>query len=205
MNLTRPHKISNLPDKWRDVIPKNYDKSTHPEQYEKIRNWAREFHEHQDSLCLIGRTGTGKTHLAVSVCKFIPVRTIPDNRYYSDQQIYSLPRITFQDYSELQVQLTSNPFSKERMISDLITLHDVVILDDVKLDNLTEAKVENLALIVNRAYNWNKRLVITANLTEKMFEELDERVYSRLREMCQWVIFTGEDYRKKIRSINGKK
>lgn len=188
------------------VTPKSYDRATHPQQYDEIRKWTENFHAHDDSLCLIGATGTGKTHLAVAFSKFIPLCVVRSRDYRNMPELrYRAARIYFQDYSEMQVYLTSNPGDKERYIKSIAMNFDCLILDDLKFENLTDAKLENLSLLINRVYNYKRKIIITANVPEELFGEIDDRVYSRLSEICIWIKFLGQDYRKtfKRRNQNG--
>ena len=150
------------------------------------------------SLVLFGNVGTGKTHLAISIAKRLPMVNYHEKsgmtEYVKKRKSKSLFLVADEFYQNLNdtIQLKK---SKLELINEYLSF-DLLIFDDLSSQNFTPAKGENLYLLINRAYLDSKRIIITTNFTPERLKELDERITSRLKEMANFLVFTGKDYRK---------
>jgi DNA replication protein DnaC len=82
------------------------------------------------------------------------------------------------------------------LITDWLRNYDLVVIDDLRVQNFSPAKQENLYLIINRAYLDNKRLLITTNFEIEELEKIDVSITDRLVEMAELMKFEGESFRK---------
>jgi len=135
-------------------------------------------------LWFIGPTGTGKTHLAVAVLKlaidagwgglYCWTRDyLRDLRAsYDDRQLDPLPRLLGAS---------------------------VLLLDDVgeaRLDRNPEWVREALIDVLGHRHMDLRPTLVTSNRSRReLREDLDERITSRLAEMCEVVVLEGPDYR----------
>lgn len=85
---------------------------------------------------------------------------------------------------------------------EIVKNSDVLILDDLGAEKVTEWVAEQLFIILNARVMREKFTVITTNyqkpsdLIEKLGGGVSgERIVSRLFELCTWVNISGEDYR----------
>lgn len=142
------------------------------------------------SLVLTGPTGTGKTHLAVSVLALLAEA----DRLISP---YVMPRGRFVVVPELLDAIKAT-FRYDDADDPLEPLTDVplLVLDDLGAEKPTEWVFDRLYVLVNHRYNNRLVTVVTTNYS---IRELDERGYgrmiSRLVEDANVVVLDGPDER----------
>jgi DNA replication protein DnaC len=163
-------------------------------------------------LLLIGKIGTGKTHLAVGILKeLIAVRGVP---------------CLFYDYRELLKEI-QNSYNASVQTTELDVLRpvfdtDVLVLDELGAVKPSEWVWDTVSLILNTRYNNNRTTIITTNFEdqpaaaangtvsmarsaardETLGDRIGERMRSRLHEMCRILKLDGPDFRQKFRSAN---
>jgi DNA replication protein DnaC len=163
-------------------------------------------------LLLIGKIGTGKTHLGVGIIKeLILTRGIS---------------CLFYDYRELLKQI-QNSYNASVQTTELDVLRpvfdtEVLFLDELGAVKPTEWVWDTVSLILNTRYNNNRTTIITTNFEdqaaagatnslsaaraavreETLGDRIGERMRSRLHEMCRIIKLDGLDFRQKFRSAN---
>jgi len=163
-------------------------------------------------LLIIGKIGTGKTHLAVGILKeLILARGIP---------------CLFADYRELLKEI-QNSYNPSVQTTELDVLRPVFETEVLALDELgavkpTEWVWDSVSLILNSRYNHNRTTIITTNFEdeaaaaasaplsparaavrpETLGDRIGERMRSRLHEMCRIIKLDGSDFRQKFRSAS---
>jgi len=163
-------------------------------------------------LLIIGKIGTGKTHLAVGIIKDLIL-----NKGIS---------CLFYDYRELLKQI-QNSYNATVQTTELDVLRpvfetDVLVLDELGAVKPTEWVWDTVSLILNTRYNDNRTTIITTNFedqpaagtngsvsparaatrSETLGDRIGERMRSRLHEMCRVIKMEGEDFRQKFRSAS---
>lgn len=148
---------------------------------EMLKKW----NETNDNICIMGITGSGKTHLAIAIyrdrdsqreAKFI---TIPD--------LLLKIRGTFRDDS---VQ------SEEGIVIEY-TGYPLLVLDDLGAEKTSEYSIATLYLILDRRIRHEKQTIITTNLSLQEIEDtLGARIASRIAGMRN-IKLNMPDFRKK--------
>ena len=164
-------------------------------------------------LLIIGKIGTGKTHLAVGIIKELIL-----NRGIA---------CLFYDYRELLKEI-QNSYNSTVQTTELDVLRpvfetDVLVLDELGAVKPTEWVWDTVSLILNTRYNDNRTTIITTNFRrpaggepwparisparaatrgETLGDRIGERMRSRLHEMCRIITLDGTDFRQKFRSAN---
>ena len=163
-------------------------------------------------LLIIGKIGTGKTHLAVGIVKELIL----------SRGIACL----FYDYRELLKQI-QNSYNSTVQTTELDVLRpvfetDVLVLDELGAVKPTDWVWDTVSLILNTRYNDNRTTIITTNFedqpaagaagsvsqirsttrNETLGDRIGERMRSRLHEMCRIITLDGADFRQKFRSAN---
>ena len=208
-----------IPRRYEHCELTNYDTDfpgAHPslaEAHFVASNFAQKCDPRGDKgLLIIGKIGTGKTHLAVGVVKELVL-----NRGIS---------CLFYDYRELLKEI-QNSYNTTVQTTELDVLRpvfesDVLVLDELGAVKPTEWVWDTVSLILNTRYNDNRTTIITtnfddqpaggavvsisparaANRSETLGDRIGERMRSRLHEMCRIIALDGTDFRQKFRSAN---
>ena len=73
---------------------------------------------------------------------------------------------------------------------------DILFLDDLGTEKASDWVKEQLYMVINERYSWNRPIVITTNLEmSEIAESYGDRFASRLTEMCEVVKYKGNDKR----------
>jgi len=197
-----------IPPRYLDCDFEHYDPQSFLQGKAKTMalNYAADYPHLDESfpeggLLLFGFSGTGKTHLAVGVLKEILRKGIS---------------CLFVDFHDLLAEIR-NSYDELSQTSELQILRpilttEVLLLDDLGSQRMTEWMQDTVFHIINLRYQQKKALVATTNLgleptvrdsKETLRDRLGYRVVSRLYEMCTFMELDGPDYRKDIRKAGG--
>lgn len=163
---------------------------------DRIRAFASRFPVVDKGLLLVGPPGIGKTHLAVSALREVVLERGAQGVYFDTRTLLSTIRSTYNP-----VTRTSEADLLARVMGA-----DLLVLDDLGAERPTDWVEETMNLIVNTRYNDRKPTIFTSNYETVadaddrdvflLQERVGFRIYSRLREMCEFLIFSGPDYRE---------
>lgn len=154
-----------------------------PESYERMKQilenakeYVSNFSKQRGNLLLIGKTGTGKTHISTSIAKEI-ISQGYDVIYDSTQNIVS----DFETDKFRSGYRESAPKSEKYLECDLL------IIDDLGTEFSSQFTVSCLYNLINTRQNRGLATVISTNLTPKeLASTYEDRIYSRI---------VGSDYR----------
>ena len=142
-------------------------------------------------LIFTGSVGTGKTHLARAIAR----EAVLTYEYHVNQ-------INFlRWYQQLKAD-----FDQEKKLIGRACLADLLIIDDVDKQRLTNYSQRKLYEIIDMRYEERRPTLITANRPDldRFFQtgaDVDEfagaAIADRVDEMAQWVEFAGESYRRR--------
>lgn len=139
------------------------------------------------SLFINGNTGLGKTFLCSAICHAL-----------AENGIISL----YITYSDLISNIKAGFDATTSGIDDLLAIArrvPVLILDDLGAEYITDFSIRCLFDIVNHRRNERLPMVISSNLTlSEVSSRYDERIASRLLEVCLPVRLFGADIRTRM-------
>ena len=159
-----------------------------------IRRFTEDYAPGNRGFLLWGKPGTGKTHLVCSM-----------SRHFLLEMGWS---VKFIDFFQLLSDLKSG-FSDGRSEAELISplvAPDVLIIDELGKGRATEWEISILDQLVSRRYNAGKTVIATTNYDPMkatgedrmpgLLSRIDERIYPRLCELCEFIEIQGDDYRR---------
>lgn len=146
-------------------------------------------------IYLYGNNGTGKTIMSI----FLTLEYIK-NQYINNNHC---PDFIFITVPELLL-IFRDCYSKKSELSEmeLLTTYsniDILILDDFGVEKNTDWAFQMLYILINRRYENMNKTIITSNLSlSQLADKLnDDRIPSRLQQMCDIIETAGFDYRSK--------
>lgn len=150
-------------------------------------------HELKNSLFIFGMQGRGKTVMAARILW----EEVKRNYIYDDGE---LKKYAFISVPKLLLELRntySTGDNKEFEIIEKYTKVDVLVLDDLGIEKMSDWVYQMLNIIISERYEQLKTTIFTSNYSlDQLAEHLgDLRISSRIMEMCEIVELTGKDYR----------
>lgn len=190
---------SNLGRRFRDRTFESFEREANPKAYDIALDYAQNFETYKrrgQGLVFIGEFGTGKTHLAAAIANYLIQRKVP----VVFGTLAGLLREVKKTYDEDSIVSTEQ-------IENRLKKVDLLIIDDLGKEKVTDWVLEKFYEIVNFRYENYMPFVITTNLTLKEIKQkfdnqhgyIGGAITSRLIEMCRVVKTEGEDYRKNLR------
>lgn len=180
-----------IPMRFRNRNFDNFIAST-PDQEHALavaRTFADNFSEHVEagtSLIFSGRTGTGKSHLALAIAQAVmPKHTA---MYLNALDAVRMIRDTWRKGSA----------QSETDILNSLGSIDLLVIDEVGVQNGTDNEQMLMFDIINHRYRDMKPTIFLTNLSTKGFSGyVTERSFDRLKECGTWVTFNWDSHRGK--------
>ena len=148
--------------------------------------FAENFARHHDNLLLIGTTGTGKTHVSTAIAKEVISQGF-DVLYDSTQNILN----------DFERDKFKSGYNQTESASDKYLECDLLIIDDLGAEFITQFSVSSLYNLINTRQNKGLSTIISTNLTaSELAGKYEGRIYSRIIGADYTVLrFEGDDRR----------
>jgi DNA replication protein DnaC len=160
---------------------------------EKIVSNAKTYVEHfedtgSEGFILWGTPGNGKSHIAAAI-----THGVKDKGF----------TVVFQTVPELleRIKSTFNNKQKEseREIMDALLHCDLLVLDDIGSEKVTDWVLEVMFRIIDGRYRKKKPIIYTSNFKpSELKDQLNERIYDRMVETSIIIENKGTSYRREI-------
>lgn len=145
-------------------------------------------------MILLGKPGSGKTHLAVGVLREVVKRNVARDPMFLSllSRFVVVPELL--DKLRERINDSSIPDPLPRLVEA-----PVLVLDDLGREKASEWVADRLYVLINARYNAERQTIVTSN---SELSELAARGYeamiSRLRDGAAVVKITASDYRKAL-------
>lgn len=172
-----------------DLSVYSYDEKVHERMkaiYAIAKSYVRDFATKRENLLLIGKTGTGKTHISTAIARELIHRGY-DVIYDSTQNIIS----------DFESDRFKNNYGKEENKSDKYLDCTLLIIDDLGTEFSNAFTVSALYNLLNTRQNKDLPTIISTNLSpEELARKYEDRIYSRIIGSGTKVLpFEGKDKR----------
>lgn len=144
-------------------------------------------------IIMLGGVGTGKTHLAVSICKNLCSRgvycylTTTNKIIRSVRSSWGTPKPT----DDWGVVLT------EELIIEKYVNHDLLVIDEIGTQYGTESERIIINEIINDRYEMDRPTILIGNVSFSEAEKiLGARVIDRVKDNGEVMFFEWDSYRK---------
>ena len=172
------------------------DDGSNPKLTKAMQNFVEHFQTFKEDgkgLLLFGSVGTGKTYLAACVANALIDKGIPC-------LVTNFARIA----NEVQ-----GKFDGRQQYYDNLNSFPLLVIDDLSAERKTEYMQEIVFNVIDSRYRAKLPIIITTNLTREELQKpadlTNQRIFSRLFEMCTPIEVTGNDRRRKaLREDIGK-
>ena len=198
--------VDDLPEIMRlNGVPKRYWKASiedFPPAYRKL--------DLEKSYYICGSRGVGKTHLLGGIYRQLVLNKEPER--YTDRDCRYRIYVEFDNYYHgfpyfvsapellLEIRSTFGGRSKnsEEGIIRKFSDKPVLLMDDLGAENASDWAVSVIFLLIDRRYNNELQTFITSNYNlNELASRLDDRISSRIAEMCEVLKMSGSDRRLK--------
>jgi DNA replication protein DnaC len=173
---------------------------------DNVKKVCDAFIENPFDLVLSGGPGTGKTHLAIAIFRYlVSVGHIDSGyrdwfEYHGDHYQVADHKALFMPVPELlaEIRATYNDRDKdEQELIDRVSSVDFLILDDLGAEKSTEWSISTLYLIIDKRYRAMNPTIATTNLSiDEIGQSLSRRIASRLAS-GKVITIKAPDYRMK--------
>ncbi|MBQ8027955.1 MAG: ATP-binding protein [Clostridia bacterium] len=156
---------------------------------EYCKEWAKDFSRSSGGIIMLGQTGLGKTHLSLAIAGVVVDKGY--NVYYNSVQ-------------NIMNSLEKEHFGRskgEESIDEDLYESDLLILDDLGAEFITQFTVSQLYNIINTRMIKGLPIIISTNLSMKEIEDkYSQRIASRIIGNTMPLYFCGKDVRQIINS-----
>lgn len=182
--------ISNLGQRFAECT---FDSFLQRPGTEKVVKNAKAYVEHfndidSEGLIIWGVPGNGKSHLAASIAHDIKSK-------YKTVVFQTVPELL----ERIRSTFNSNQKESEKEIMDALLHCDLLILDDIGSEKVSDWVMDIVFRIVDGRYRQKRPIIYTTNLNPKDLRfKLDERTYDRMVETSTIIENQGTSYRREI-------
>lgn len=156
----------------------------------------------EKSFFVYGPVGCGKTHLLCALLRETSYGT--SSRFLTSEELLSTIKDSYGKPFTPRWMQEEEDARNDNIVTTLCDV-DVLAIDDLGLERITDWSMSMMRLIINSRYNDMRRTYISSNMSlDTMAECFDQRIASRIYQMCEVIHMSAkEDKRTSRRKRKG--
>ncbi len=181
---------SGIPPRLQDATLRNYASEGDAQRnaHKLVCDYAKALETHLttgDGLVMMGNMGTGKTHLAVGLIRYVTRTLAVPAKYITAPALFSRIRASYNSHSETEADI----------LAELIRA-PLLVLDEIGVGKGSDNELNVTYSLLGQRYDECRPTIIITNLmSDDLKAWLGERVVDRLRDTSPVVLFNWESYR----------
>lgn len=195
--------FAELPDAFKGMTLQSFDLCVYSEKGQMIarmacgiiKEYLKSFKKAKEDgvgiYIFSAAKGSGKTRMAASIANELMHNHDTTVKFATSTKILNEIRRTYDRETDM---------TESRLLDALATV-DVLIIDDFGTEKVTEWVQDKFYEIINSRYIGKKVTMFTSNQNLDMLQ-YDDRITSRIKEMCYLVYFPEESVRDRIAEKN---
>jgi len=182
-----------VPKRYMDASITEFSKHQLPYSYGDIM---------EKSFFVYGPVGCGKTHLLCALLRETSYGT--SSRFLTSEELLSTIKDSYGKPFMPRWMQEEEDTRNDNIVTTLCDV-DVLAIDDLGLERMTDWSMSMMRLIINSRYNDMRRTYISSNMNlDTMAECFDQRIASRIYQMCEVIHMSAkEDKRTSKRKRKG--
>ena len=170
------------------ITPKRFENTKWQDVPLNIKELINNITENRKGIYIWGQSGSGKTHIAYAIANYLPNRD--KNRIkVIVKNVPELLKSIRDDYNRQNQD-------KEWTMDKIIENRDLLILDDIGSEKITDWVEETFYLLINKKYEEMIPIIFTSNYSiEELSTRLSDRIISRIVGSCDIINLKGNDRR----------
>lgn len=170
------------------MIPKRFEDANWEDVPQKVKEIISNILETRKGVYLWGKSGTGKTHIAYAISRYLLEKEPPKVM----NTFINVPILL----KSIKDDFDRKPSDKEHLLDKLMNNRDLLILDDLGSEKMSEWVEETFYLLINKKYEEMIPIIFTSNYSlDELSNRLSDRIISRIIGSCEIVELTGKDRR----------
>lgn len=166
--LINKQSFDNFDLEWYRDDPDNYERMKR--NLENAKAYCKNFHKNKGNLLLIGKTGTGKTHISTAIAREV-INLGYDVIYDTVQNIIA-------DFEDDKFRRSYNT---EELKAEKYLECDLLIIDDLGTEFSNQVTLSCIYNILNTRHNKGLATIISTNLdSAELARKYEDRIYSRI-------------------------
>lgn len=161
-----------------------------------VRKYADSPDRHLDDgmgMYLFGKTGVGKTHLAVSLLRHLVANNELSGMFVSYDVFVEMIHDSRNNDGELP-EMYGDP----NLLKYMRRVYDILVIDNLNADRLTDYMAKTVGNLIEARYDMKLPTIITTEINpDKLTTLYSDRMASIVRRSCYTIGITGNDYRLK--------
>lgn len=172
------------------IIPERYKDSKFEDVPQNVKILVDEMFKTRKGIYIYGSVGSGKTHIAYAIRKYVSEERKPKFESY----FYNMSRLLYDIKQGFDASKKVSSFEVE----NIFNLKGILFIDDLGAERLTDWVQDTIYGIVNDRYEKMYPVIFTSNLNpQQLADRVGDRVASRIVGMCNLIEITGDDKRLK--------